>query len=127
MYRNYDGAGGKFGDTGVQAASSDQGKLAIYAAQRTSDNALTLVIVNKATEPLTGRLTIANAAVGSAAVYRYSAADLTRIVRQSADIALAAGVNEIAFPAQSITLLVAGSGPPVTYVEHVYLPALRRQ
>jgi hypothetical protein len=125
LYRNYDGAGGQFGDTSVHAASSDQSKLAIYAAQRTGDNALTLVIVNKTTEPLTGELTIANAAVGGAAVYRYSAADLTRIVRQP-DITLAAGANAIAFPAQSVTLLVASSGPPVTYKEHVYLPAMRR-
>ena len=126
MYRNYDGAGGKFGDTRVHAASSDQDKLAIYAAQRTGDNALTLVIVNKATEPLTGRLTIANAEVRSAAVYRYSTADLTQIVRQP-DIALAAGANDIAFPAQSITLLVVSSGPPQEYAEHMFLPALRRQ
>ena len=124
LYRNYDGAGGQFGDTRVHAASSDQGKLAIYAAQRTGDNALTLVIVNKATEPLNGQLTIANATVGGAAVYRYSAADLTRIVRQP-DITPAAGANTIAFPAQSITLLVANAGPPVTYKEHVYLPAIR--
>ena len=126
MYRNYDGAGGQFGDTLVHAASSDQDKLAIYAAQRTSDNALTLVIVNKATESLTGQLTVTNAEVGNAAVYRYSAADLAHIVRQP-DLALAAGVNEIAFPAQSITLLVVSSGPPVAYAEHMYLPALRRQ
>ena len=126
IYRNYDGAGGQFGATRVHAVSSDQDKLAIYGAQRTGDNALTLVIVNKATEPLTGRLTIANAEVDSAGVYRYSAADLAHIVRQP-DIALAAGANDIAFPAQSITLLVVSSGPPQAYAEHMYLPALRRQ
>jgi hypothetical protein len=44
LYRNYDGAGGKFGDVSVSAASADQSQLAIYAAQRSSDSALTLVI-----------------------------------------------------------------------------------
>ncbi|WP_230862460.1 hypothetical protein [Amycolatopsis camponoti] len=32
MYRDYDGAGGKFGDISVSAAGTDQGQLAIYGA-----------------------------------------------------------------------------------------------
>jgi hypothetical protein len=47
IYRNYDGAGGRFGDVSVHATSSDQGQLAIYAAQRSSDGAVTLVVINK--------------------------------------------------------------------------------
>ena len=37
MYRNYDGQGSAFGETSLQAASADQDKLAVYAAERTSD------------------------------------------------------------------------------------------
>ncbi|MCB0109210.1 MAG: glycoside hydrolase family 44 protein, partial [Caldilineaceae bacterium] len=60
VYRNYDGAGSRFGETSVQAVSSDQGKLAIYGAQRTADGAVTLVIINKSGAAQTATLTVAN-------------------------------------------------------------------
>jgi len=47
MYLNYDGNGSKFGDTSVSASSADQGQLALYGAQRSSDKAVTLMMVNK--------------------------------------------------------------------------------
>ncbi|MBE0699819.1 MAG: glycoside hydrolase family 44 protein, partial [Anaerolineaceae bacterium] len=46
MYLNYDGKGSTFGETSVSAVSADQEKLAVYAAQRKSDGALTLIIIN---------------------------------------------------------------------------------
>ena len=59
MYRNYDGADHAFGETSVRAVSADQDRLAIYAAKRGADNALTLIIINKSlTQPLTGTVTI---------------------------------------------------------------------
>lgn len=124
MYRHYDGAGSRFGDVSVQAASTDQDKLAIYAAQRSSDNALTLLVINKTTAPQSGALSIANAFVQVAAVYRYSEADLSRIVRQ-ADISLGAAGNELTFPAQSLTLLVTSAQTP-EFEHHLYLPVAAR-
>ena len=56
MYRNYDGAGSRFGDVSVSATSADQGQLAVYAAQRSSDDALTVMVVNKTGEDLTSPL-----------------------------------------------------------------------
>ena len=47
MYRNYDGNGGQFGSTSVHAVSSNQGRLAVYAATRGSDGALTVMVINK--------------------------------------------------------------------------------
>ena len=47
IYRNYDGKGSAYGDTWVRSASTDQGQLAIYGAQRRSDSVLTLVVINK--------------------------------------------------------------------------------
>src|SRR5262249_36098961 len=32
VYRNYDGAGGAFGDTSVRGTSADQGRVAVYSA-----------------------------------------------------------------------------------------------
>jgi hypothetical protein len=124
LYRNYDGAGGRFGDTGVKASSSDEAQLAIYAAERSSDRALTVLVINKATTPLTGTLTIANATLaGAVAVYRYSPADLTQIVQEE-DLALNSAGTEIQFGAQSVTLFVAPSKAPVGYKNRLYLPAL---
>lgn len=48
IHRNYDGIGGTFGETSVQASSDDQGKLAVYAALR-SDRNLTAISSTKRT------------------------------------------------------------------------------
>ncbi len=125
MYRNYDGNGGTFGETSVQAASADQGQLAIYAAQRSSDNALTLIIINKTPgADLTSTVSLAGfSPTVSAEVYRYSAADLSAIVAQPAQAVTASGFTAT-FPAHSITLVVIP--PSVTLSQRVYLPLVRR-
>jgi hypothetical protein len=80
MYRNYDGAGGQFGSTSVQASSSDQGQLAIYAARR-NDGALTLMIINKTGGDLESEVALTGfTPQGAAQVYRYSTANLNAIV-----------------------------------------------
>lgn len=45
LYRNHDGKGGRFQATGIHAASSDQGRLSIYASR--GPRAMTIVVVNK--------------------------------------------------------------------------------
>jgi uncharacterized protein (TIGR03437 family) len=110
MYRNYDGIGGAFGETAVQASSEDQGKLAVYAAAR-SDLSLTAVAINKTGGDLTSTVKLANfAGAPLAQVWRYSAASPGAIVRQD-DAAVANGAVTATFPANSITLLVV---PPAT-------------
>lgn len=104
IYRNYDGQGSQFGDISVQATSSDPSKLAVYAAQRNSDNALTVVVINKTGGPLSANLSIANLSIsGSAEVYRYSGADLNAIQRL-ADQPVVVANAAVSFPANSITL-----------------------
>jgi hypothetical protein len=113
MYRNYDGSGGAFGETSVHASSADQGQLAIYAAQRSGDGALTLMIVNKTGQPLTSDVSLANFQPGAnAQVYRYSSANLGTIV-QEADQPVTPSGFSATFPANSITLIVIppGGGP----------------
>ena len=123
IYRNYDGQGGRFGNTSVQAASSDQGSLAIYAAQRASDGALTLMVLNKTKGALSSRVALSGFTPGaSAAVYRYSAASLGAISRV-ADQSIAASGFDASFPAESITLLVLPSGGST---QQLFLPFLRR-
>jgi hypothetical protein len=104
MYRNYDGAGGRFGDVSVSAASSDQGQLAVYAAQRSRDRALTVMVVNKTGSDQAAPLSVAGF-TGAAQRFTYGPADLSRIVRGD-DLAVRRGTVTATYPANSITLLV---------------------
>jgi len=49
LYRNYDGQGGRFGDTAVEAAPADQEKASVFAAVDSKHpGALTFLVINKA-------------------------------------------------------------------------------
>ncbi|MDR3740961.1 MAG: glycoside hydrolase family 44 protein [Terracidiphilus sp.] len=113
IYRNYDGANSTFGGESISTSSGDQSKLAVYAAQRTSDNKLTLIVINKTYGDLTSTLSLGNFTPnGQAQVYQYSNANLNAIVAQSPlTITAPTGSSTTStvtttFPAQSITLLV---------------------
>jgi len=104
MYRNYDGVGGKFGDTSVSAASSAQDQLAVYAAENSSTGALTIMVINKTGGSLTAPLSLSNfTASGSVQSWRYSAAQLTQIVKL-ANQTITGNKITAAYPANSITL-----------------------
>ena len=47
LYRNYDGAKSTFGDTSVLASVPDPDTVAAFAAKRSSDGALTVMVINK--------------------------------------------------------------------------------
>ena len=125
IYRNYDGHDATFGDTalascsGTAAASCDatgtnataQNQLAVYGAVRSTDNALTVVVINKTYGALTSTLSLEGVtATGAAAVYQYSNANLNAIVAEASVpvTAPSGGASTISytFPAQSITLFV---------------------
>ena len=92
MYRNYDGMGGAFGETGVQSTSTDLGSLSVFGALR-SDLYLTAVVINKTSSDLSSTLALANFVPGPAAqVWRYSGASLGAIVQQP-DVATSAGAR----------------------------------
>lgn len=105
MYRNYDGAGSAFGDTSVYANSAAPDTLSVYAAQRSADGALTIMVINKSTASLTRSLQVSNFNATTAQVYTYSGANLNEIVR-SADQPASAGSLSLIYPASSITLIV---------------------
>ncbi len=114
VYRNYDGNGSAFGDLSVQASSADQDRLAVYAALRNSDGAMTLVVVNKTGGSITSNLALSGfGAASSAKVFRYSAENLGAIVR-TGDQAVSTSGFTATYPGSSITLLVLPpSGAPV--------------
>jgi len=120
MYRNYDGKDSMFGDTYLSATSSAsgadaEGQLSVYGAQRSTDNAITVMVINKTYGPLTSTLSLANfdaANNTTAQVYQYSNANINAIVPQTAVTVTppASGSTSstisYTFPGQSITLFV---------------------
>ncbi len=119
IYRNYDGSKSTFGDKELSSTTADQGKLAVYAASRTSDGAVTIVVINKTYGDLTDAISINNlgtvSTAATAQVYQYSNANLNAIVQQAnATITAPASGStnstiSATFPAQSITLFVIPS------------------
>ncbi|GIG91614.1 glycoside hydrolase family 44 protein [Plantactinospora endophytica] len=128
MYRNYDGAGGRFGDLGVRATSADSEQLSVYAAERGSDGALTVMVVNKSGVERTSSLSLRGRTAPSTQVYRYGAGNLGAIVREADQRILVPppvagapnGILSHTFPADSVTLFVIGgpSTPPPLSVLH---------
>jgi PKD repeat protein len=115
MYRNYDGAGNSFGDTSVKAASTDQGVLSVYAAQRRTDNALTVVVINKSAESKTVTVSLAGfSPLPAATAYRYSPATPGAIEHVDNQPVTSQGF-EASFPANSITLFVLMPANPDTF------------
>lgn len=106
LYRNYDGSGQGFGDISVQAISTNPGQLSIFAAERSQDLALTVLVINKTPTQLVSPLTLSGWPLpATASVYRYSADDLAALIRLP-DWQIAANGAEVPFPGHSITLLV---------------------
>jgi len=109
IFQSYDGAGSTFGDGSLAASSADQSKLAIYAAERTSDHMLTVLVLNKSFGDLSGSIALTTPAT-TAQVYQYSNANLAAI-NHLADTTLTTNAGSpstvtATFPAQSITLFV---------------------
>lgn len=108
IYRNYDGKRSAFGDVSVHAAAPNPDELSAFAAVRSSDGALTLMIVNKVFTATPATVTVANfTAAGAAEAWQLTA--LNRINR-IADVPVSGATLSITVPAQSITLLVIPRG-----------------
>jgi hypothetical protein len=107
MYRNYDGQHSAFGDVSVHAAAPDPDTLAAFASQRSSDGAVTVMVVDKAlsgSTPLT--LNLAGFSPGaSAAVWQLAAGSLTH----PANVPIAGGTLSTTLPSPSVTLFVIQS------------------
>jgi hypothetical protein len=59
LYCNYDGAGGRFGDTAIGAATSNHVDTSVYASvDSAAEDRMVLVAVNKSTGPTTAEILI---------------------------------------------------------------------
>ncbi len=113
MYRNYDGNRSAFGDTSVQATSTaNADNLSVFAAERSSDGALTVMVVSKVLSGVSSvTLNLSNFGPGAAA----QAWQLTsgNAINRLADVVVSGQSLTATVPAQSVTLFVipAGGGP----------------
>ena len=88
MYRNYDGAGGTFGDTSIDADTSNIAQSSVYASVDSSDpNRMIVVAINRTANPLTTGIAVTHDRVfDHAEVYRLTSSSTT--ITQQADIQL---------------------------------------
>ena len=104
MYRNYDGNKSVFGDISVFASVTNPDQLAAFAAVRSADGALTVMVVNKSVSDTPLQLTLANFnMLGTAQVWQLTSANT---IARLADMSAAGGNLNTTVPAQSITLFV---------------------
>jgi hypothetical protein len=104
MYRNYDGNRNGFGDTSVSATVPNPDEVSAFASVRSTDGALTVMVVNKIASSQTITINLANfAAANTAQVWQLTSANQ---ITQLADAAVASGAISVSLPAQSITLIV---------------------
>ncbi|MFN8422705.1 MAG: glycoside hydrolase family 44 protein [Anaerolineae bacterium] len=88
-FRNYDGKGGRFGETAVRvtrdvgagagAGDGAGGDVAVFAAMHGQDDSLTVIAINKTPSPLGIQLSIKGYQTRGGRTFVYDALDLTRL------------------------------------------------
>jgi Glycoside hydrolase family 44 len=121
MYRNYDGNLSTFGDTSVLAGGPNPDNVAVFASQRSTDAALTIMVVSKyltGSTPLV--LNVTNfQGNGTAQVWQLNASN---VIAPLDSLTYSNGTLQTTVPTPSITLLVLppssalslAPGPPRT-------------
>jgi hypothetical protein len=103
MYRNYDGNKSTFGDTSISAGGPNPDNVSTFAAIRSSDGALTLMVINKQlTASALATVNLANfLPAGTGQVWQLTSANtITRL----SDISFSGTTFTYTAPVQSITL-----------------------
>jgi hypothetical protein len=111
MYRNYDGSKSGFGETSVSATGPNPDNVSVFAALRSSDNAMTVMVVNKQlTATATAAIGITNRLLnGTGQVWQLTSGNaITRL----SNISFSGNAFTNTVPAQSITLFVLPAGAP---------------
>ena len=109
IYRNYDGNGSTFGDMSVAAGGPNPDLVSVFAATRSSDGALTVMVVNKQLNS-GAALTINLAHFGSAGTAQAWQLTSANSINHLTDVSIAGSLLNSTVPAQSITLFVLPAG-----------------
>jgi len=113
MYRNYDGNHSTFGDTSVLAGGPNPDNVAVFAAQRSADAALTIMVVSKSltgTTPVVLNLTNFQGN-GTAQVWQLNASNA---IAQLSNLSYSNGTLQTTVPTPSVTLLVLPASPALS-------------
>jgi hypothetical protein len=110
IYRNYDGKKSVFGDASIQTVVPNPDELDAFSAMRSSDGALTVMVINKdITNATPVSLNISNVSVsGSAQVWQLAGSSITQL----SNAGVTNGILSQTLPSQSITLFVLASAAP---------------
>jgi hypothetical protein len=104
LFRNYDGAGGRFGDR-LLPSSTSHDDLAIYAARRSKDGVTTIVVVNKNLGgPCTLELDVPGL-TGRARVWRFDESTAGEVVEFGGEAGNVDGQIKLTIPAASGTII----------------------
>ncbi|MCS6775577.1 MAG: glycoside hydrolase family 44 protein [Chloroherpetonaceae bacterium] len=106
MYRNADDRGNGFGDVAVQASSSAPDRISCYGSIDAKTGAARILLINKmpaTAAPITLEIQ-GTGGTRTLEVYRYSGADLKKIVRLP-DLIVPGGKTQMELPPYSLTLL----------------------
>ena len=106
-YRNFDGAGGAFGDTSMSAVSSDVPTATVYASyDLAKPNRVVVVAINKATAAKTAGITVAHpTSFKTAKVFTVTASGGAKPVSGVPLTAVAVNAFRYTMPAQSVTVI----------------------
>jgi mannan endo-1,4-beta-mannosidase len=106
LYLNYDGRGGRFGDTSAYATTDDVEATSIYASTDSTDpSRVALVLINRSGDSVEGNVAITHAQpLTSADVYRFT--DAAPAVRHVGTLTLPqAGAMRYMLPPASATFV----------------------
>jgi hypothetical protein len=110
IYGNYDGQNSTFGDISVSATVPNPDNLSAFAASRSSDGALTVMVINKQQGSTPVTVSLANfGTTGTAQAWQINSASQTSITRLT-DVAVSNNSITATVPSQSITLFVIPAG-----------------
>ncbi|MGO9231837.1 MAG: glycoside hydrolase family 44 protein, partial [Bryobacteraceae bacterium] len=114
IYRNYDSKLSTFGDTSVSTTVANPDNLSAFAALRSSDGALTVMVINKQTGSTPVTISLANfSSTGTASAYQISSATQTSI-NSLGSVTVASNSISATVPSQSVTLFVIPAGSVTT-------------
>jgi len=105
LYRNYDGNKSTFGDVSVAATGPNPDNVAVFAAERSTDGALTIMAISKYLSGSTpATINLANFPHnGTAQVWQLTSANT---INHLSDLSIMGGSFSVTLPPQSVTLFV---------------------
>ena len=106
MFRNYDGSGGKFGDTGLKATTTNSEFSSIYASRDSAGN-IVLIAINKTAAARPARITVTGtSALKTGKVYTLTSANAKPVRAGDLDLSATPGSVTYSMPAMSVSTIV---------------------